>query len=34
LGEELVKFLEKMSIAQVGPDKIDDEISRVTRYEE
>jgi hypothetical protein len=30
----LLKFLEKTTIGKVGPDKIDDEIGRITRYEE
>jgi hypothetical protein len=30
----LLKFLEKPSIGKVGPDKIDDEIRRITRYKE
>jgi hypothetical protein len=30
----LTKFLEKTTIGKVGPDKIDDEIRRITRYEE
>jgi hypothetical protein len=30
----LLNFLEKMTIGKVGPDKIDDEIRRITRYEE
>jgi hypothetical protein len=30
----LLKFLEKTTIGKVGPDKIDDEIRRITRYEE
>jgi hypothetical protein len=29
----LHKFLEKTTIGKVGPDKIDDEIKRITRYE-
>jgi hypothetical protein len=32
--KRLLKFLEKTTIGKVGPDKIDDEIRRVTRYEE
>jgi hypothetical protein len=32
--KRLLKFVEKTTIGKVGPDKIDDEISRVTRYEE
>jgi hypothetical protein len=31
--KRLLKFLEQMTIGKVGPDKIDDEIRRVTRYE-
>jgi hypothetical protein len=30
----LLKFLEKMTIGKVQPGKIDDEIRRITRYEE
>jgi hypothetical protein len=30
----LLKFLEKTTIGKVGPDKIDDDIRRITRYEE
>jgi hypothetical protein len=30
----LLKFLEKTTIGKVEPDKIDDEIRRITRYEE
>jgi hypothetical protein len=30
----LFKFLGKATIGKVGPDKIDDEIRRITRYEE
>jgi hypothetical protein len=30
----LLKFLEITTIGKVGPDKIDDEIRRITRYEE
>jgi hypothetical protein len=30
----LLQFLEKTTIGKVGPDKIDDEIRRITRYEE
>jgi ribonuclease HI len=33
-GKCLLKFLEKTTIGKVGPDKIDDEIRRMTRYEE
>jgi hypothetical protein len=32
--KRLLKFLEKTPIGNVGPDKIDDEIKRITRYEE
>jgi hypothetical protein len=32
--QRLLKFLEKTTIRKVGPYKIDDEIRRVTRYEE
>jgi hypothetical protein len=32
--KRLLKFLEKTTIGKVGPDKIDDEIRRITRYEE
>jgi hypothetical protein len=32
--KRLLKFLEKTTIGKVGPGKIDDEIRRVTRYEE
>jgi hypothetical protein len=32
--KRLLKFLEQTTIGKVGPDKIDDEIRRVTRYEE
>jgi hypothetical protein len=32
--KHLLKFLEKKTIGKVGPDKIDDEIRRVTGYEE
>jgi hypothetical protein len=32
--KRLLKFLEKMTIGKVVPDKIDDEIRRITRYEE
>jgi hypothetical protein len=30
----LLQFLEKITIGQVGPDKIDNEIRKITRYEE
>jgi hypothetical protein len=30
----LLKFREKTTIGKVGPDKIDDEIRRITRHEE
>jgi hypothetical protein len=30
----VLKFLEKTTIGKAGPDKIDDEIRRITRYEE
>jgi hypothetical protein len=32
--KRLLKFLEKTTIGKMGPDKIDDEIRRITRYEE
>jgi hypothetical protein len=32
--KRLLKFLEKTTVGKVGPDKIDDEIRRVTGYEE
>jgi hypothetical protein len=32
--KRLLKFLEKTTIGEVGPDKIDDEIRTTTRYEE
>jgi hypothetical protein len=32
--KRLLKFLEKTTIGKVGPDIIDDEITRITRYEE
>jgi hypothetical protein len=32
--KRLLKFLEKPTIGKVEPDKIDDEIRRITRYEE
>jgi hypothetical protein len=32
--KRLLKFLEKTTIGKVGPDKIDDEIRRITGYEE
>jgi hypothetical protein len=32
--KRLLKFLEKTTIGKVGPDKIDDEIRRITRYDE
>jgi hypothetical protein len=32
--QHLLKFLENTTIGKVGPDKIDDEIRRITRYEE
>jgi hypothetical protein len=32
--KRVLKFLEKTTIGKVGPDKIDDEIRMVTRYEE
>jgi hypothetical protein len=32
--KRLLKFLAKTTIGNVGPDKIDDEIRRITRYEE
>jgi hypothetical protein len=32
--KRLLKFLERTTIGKVGPDKIDDEIRRITRYEE
>jgi hypothetical protein len=32
--KRLLKFLEKTTIGKVGPDTIDDEIRRITRYEE
>jgi hypothetical protein len=32
--KRLLKFLEKTTIGKVGPDKIDAEIRRITRYEE
>jgi hypothetical protein len=31
--KSFLKFLEKTTIGKVGPDKIDDEIRRITRYE-
>jgi hypothetical protein len=30
----MLKFLEKTTIGKVGPDKIDDEIRRISRYVE
>jgi hypothetical protein len=32
--KRLLKFLENTTIGKVGPDKIDDEIRRITTYEE
>jgi hypothetical protein len=32
--KRFLKFLEKTTIGKVGPDTIDDEIRRITRYEE
>jgi hypothetical protein len=32
--KRLLKFREKTAIGKVGPDKIDDDIRRITRYEE
>jgi hypothetical protein len=32
--KRLLSFLEKTNIGKVGPDKIDDEIRRITRYED
>jgi hypothetical protein len=32
--KRLLKFLEKTAIGKAGPDKIDDEIKMITRYEE
>jgi hypothetical protein len=32
--KRLLTFLEKTTIGKVGPDKIDDEIRRITRYKE
>jgi hypothetical protein len=32
--KRLLSFLEKTNIGKVGPDKIDDEIRKITRYED
>jgi hypothetical protein len=34
MGEYLALILEKTSVGKIGPDKIDHEIRRITRYED
>jgi hypothetical protein len=34
MGKRLLKFLAIFGVGKIGPDKVDDEIRRITRYDE